>query len=128
MKKKILVLAALSILMLIGCGKNGNNSSSGGGDSSGPKEDLITVNFYLDYNQKAIKNIYHTCKVKNGSVITNLPPTPTEAPYPEFPVFKGWSYKELIASEEDLWDFTTDKIDTKSTVFELYGYWAAEGE
>lgn len=130
MKKKVLLLAVLSTFLLLGC-KNGQNGSSSGGSNSGsnqPTEDLVTVNFYLDYNQKIVKNIYHSCKVANNSLITDIPSVPTEAPYPEFPVFKGWSYKELIASEDDLWDFTTDKVNTNNNVMDLYGYWAAEGE
>ena len=131
MKKKVLLLAVLSTFLLIGCGKSNNNSSSGGKDSSsggGQKEEFVTVNFYADYNQKAIENVYYSCKVKNGSLITDIPNNPTEALYPDFPVFKGWSYKELIADEGDLWNFATDKVNTKYNTFDLYGYWVVEGE
>ncbi len=128
MKKKALLLVALSTFMLIGCKNANNNSTSDDSGSGGKKEELITVNFYADYNQKAINNVYYSCKVQNGGLITDIPDNPTEALYPEFPVFKGWSYKELIADEEDLWNFTTDRVNTKYNTFDLFGYWAAEGE
>lgn len=129
MKNKILLLAALSTLLLIGCNNTNNNSSGGNnGGSSQPKEELVTVYFYADYNQKMLENVYFSCKVTNGSLITNIPDNPTEPLYPEFPVFKGWSYKELIADEGDLWNFQTDKVNTQQNTFDLFGFWAAEGE
>ena len=88
----------------------------------------MTVTFYADYNQKIIKNIYYECTVQNGELINDKPNKPTEAPFPEFPNFKGWSSKEIIDDDKDLWDFSTDKVISKTSSFELFGIWVAEGE
>lgn len=128
--KKLFGLLALSALMLVGCG--GNKTSSGGGNnSSSIEEGDITVNFYLDYNQLAVDEIYASYKVFNNTKLT-APATPTSdmAPLPEFPVFKGWSTKQIIDDESELWDFDKDVLNLQSgvTSFRLFGFWASEGE
>ena len=121
MKKLFLTLFLLasSGICLAGC-----NRSGGGGDGD---EDLITVKFYLDYNQVAAGEIYDTQYVKNGSKVKE-PTKPTESPFPEFPVFLGWSKKEVIDDKKDLWNFSKDKVKTDIDEFPIYGIWVAEGE
>ena len=65
--------------------------------------------------------------MKNGSKL-EAPATPTKAPMPEFPVFLGWSYKEIINDKKDLWDFSKDTVQTDETSFNLFGIWVAQGE
>ena len=126
MKKKLILLAVLSSLFLTGC--PGPDNGEGGGGNNNDNRQEVTVKFYADYNQKVINNVYYTCKVYNGDRITDIPADPAESYYPEFPNFKGWSLKELIGSEEDLWNFATDIVDTTDNTMYLFGYWAAEGE
>jgi len=132
MKKSLMFLSILSVAFLVGC-TNSKGGQSGGGDQGGGSdtpavEDEVTVNFYLDYNQKPVGNIYKKVKVARGGLITDVPANPTTPLYPEFPVFKGWSYKELISSDEDLWDFSVDKVNTQFNSFDIFGIWVAEGE
>ena len=117
----LLLLAACSSSALAGCKK------SSGGDPDDPTDGYVTVNFYLDYNKEAAGEIYETQKVKNGSKVTE-PTKPTEAPFPEFPNFLGWSEKEIIDNKSDLWNFSKNKIKTNYSEFSLFGIWVAEGE
>ena len=126
MKKRFVLLAVLTSFFLTACPNPGGGGGGGGGNKDNRQE--ITIKFYGDYNQKVIDNDYYTCKVYNGDKITDIPADPAEPFYPDFPVFKGWSVKELIGSEEDLWDFATDIVDTTDNTMYLFGYWAAEGE
>ena len=124
-----LLLVATSFIGLAGCkksssGGNGGNNSGGGGTEDDGK---IQVNFYIDYNQWNAKETYYSTRVKNGSKLT-APDNPTKAPMPEFPVFLGWSKKEVIDNKEDLWNFSTDVVDTTSQTFNLFGIWVVEGE
>ena len=97
--------------------------------SGGDKEKDVTINFYLDFNQLNENNVYQTYSVKNGSKLTEpKKPTVDQAPMPEFTVFLGWSYKEIIEDKRDLWDFSKNKIDTIEPSFNLFGIWVAEGE
>ena len=108
-----------------------SESSSGEKESSSSStiiEKKVTVNFYLDFNQLESKNIYYTTEVDNGGLITSLPPTPTVSNYPDFPVFKGWSKKEIIDDVNDLWDFSSDTVVANSGTLNLFGIWVAEGE
>lgn len=124
MKKfSVTLLVMTSFLGLMAC----NHSSGGGGSSGGGDENKITVNFYADYNQLNSKNVYQTLKVNKGSKL-NKPTDPKEAPMPEFPVFLGWSYKEIIDDKKDLWDFSKDKVEVDEPIFNLFGIWVAEGE
>ena len=133
MKKKIVLLTLLAFPLLVGCnsksggGNQGGEGGSGGGDEPVVKEE-IKVYFYLDYNQKPIGNVYHTCKVEKGGLITDIPDDPTEPLYPEFPRFLGWSTKDLIMNEDDLWDFTVDRVNVKTNSIDLFGFWAAQGD
>ena len=123
-----LLLVASSLVGLAGCkksssGGNGGNNSGGGTEDDGK----IQVNFYIDYNQWNAKETYYSIRVKNGSKLT-APDHPTKAPMPEFPVFLGWSKKEVIDNKEDLWNFSTDVVGTTSQTFNLFGIWVVEGE
>lgn len=121
--KKFLLLFALSSLMMVGC-HNNNNDNYG-------KEGDITVKFYLDFNALATNEIYEEVLIYNNSKLKEPKrPTAEDAPLPEFPVFKGWSTKEIIDDDSDLWNFATDKVnvDSGTTEFRLYGFWASEGE
>lgn len=143
--KKIQTLCALALMMTLlttGCFNNKKkNESSGDGEQSSEVssetssstsstiiEKKVTVNFYLDFNQLEAKEIYYTTEVDNGGLITSLPPTPTVSNYPEFPVFKGWSKKEIIDDINDLWDFSKDTVVANSGTLNLFGIWVAEGE
>ena len=122
--KKFLLLFALSSIMMVGCHNNNN-----GGGSQG--EGDITVKYYLDFNALAMNDIYEEVLVFNNSKLKEPKrPTAEQAPLPEFPVFKGWSTKEVIDDDSDLWNFATDKVnvDSGTTEFRLYGFWASEGE
>ena len=136
MKKRIiLALLASSLIFTTGCFRR-NNSSGGGGGNSGQggsnasiDDGKIQINFYADYNKIATKEVYYSVRVENDSKLTK-PTDPTEPPLPEFPVFKGWSEKQLIDDESELWDFDNDivHLDAGYTTFNLFGFWAAEGE
>jgi len=119
-----------SALIVTGCNKNsgGGSGGSGGGGSGGQTDDgKIQINFYIDYNQWSAKETYYTTRVKNGSKL-EAPATPTKAPMPEFPVFLGWSKKEVIDDKKDLWNFSTDTVQTEEPIYNLFGIWVAEGE
>ena len=137
MKRLLVLFAALSLIMASGCSckkKNSSNSDSGSiSESTSVSESInpdvmITVNFYLDFNQVEAKEIYYTTQVNNGSKLQE-PTKPTTYLYPDFPVFKGWSQKEIIDDVKDLWNFDTDTVRvTRGTSLNLYGIWVAEGE
>ena len=127
-KLSIALLVMTSFLGLVACNRSSGGGSGGGGGNGGGSEDgKIQINFYVDYNQLNSKNVYHTYRVANGSKLTK-PADPTEAPMPEFPVFLGWSYKEIIDNKADLWDFSKDTVQTIEPSFSLFGIWVAEGE
>ena len=131
MKKKLLLVIPAMLCLLAGCGKGGNGGNNG--DPSDTPEQIDTsfdviVNFYLDYNNTHYKLKYYSTSVKNGSLITDIPSTPT-APSEDFPVFKGWSEKEITDDyEADIWNFSTSKVikDKNSPTLTLYGIWSAE--
>ncbi len=129
MKKLLLIslLATTSVLAMSGCFKKRGNSNSGDGDSE--DDGKIAVNFYLDYNQITAGVVYDSYRIENKSKLTK-PADPTEAPLPEFPVFKGWSTKEIIDNDEDLWNFETDIMEVKEgyRTFNMFGIWVAQGE
>ena len=135
MKKNILLpLLTASLLLISACtGKGGqgggDNPGGGGGDTpvTPVDDDAITVKFYLDYNQVSIDNVYATYQVKNNSLLEEpTRPTSSDAPLPEYPVFKGWSEKQIIDSDNDLWNFATDQVNLPSgyKTLRLYGFWA----
>ena len=129
MKKKILLTlstALISVLALTACVKKNND----GGDDGDDDEPTCLVKFYTSYNaydedQKLTP--YHQVEVKRGKKITDVPADPVSE-YPEFPVFKGWSEKEIIDNLDDLWDFDSDVVNTTKSTFNLFGIWVAEGE
>ena len=131
---KLVLLSFLSLGLLVGCTNNtpSNNQSGSDSPSSISSEPIIEkkvkVNFYLDYNHVSDDQIIFTTQIDNGGLITEKPSDPTEAPYPEFPVFKGWSKREIIEDISELWNFETDVVVANSGVFSLYGIWVAEGE
>ena len=135
--KKLSLLLLFASFSLIGCRGKNNNPSDGGGEGGkdgGETEPVIdptldiTVNYYLDYNQVAAKNIYSVISVKNGSKLEK-PDDPANPPLPEFPVFKGWSKKEVIDNVSDLWNFDVDVVSvTSGTTLNLFGIWVAQGE
>ena len=135
MKRLLVFLAALSIVMVSGCKKNKQPTSdsepiseSTSSEETSIPDVMITVKFYLDYNQVEAKEVYHTVEVKNGSKLEE-PTRPTPPLFPEFPVFKGWSQKEIIDDVKDLWNFDTDVVKvTLGTSLNLYGIWVAQGE
>ena len=133
MKLKRLALAMLLLAspLLASCNNGGGSSGSGvtPPTSSGDiPTGYVRVYFYADFNQQMSGEYLSTVDVEKGSKVSK-PDNPT-APMPDFPVFLGWSYKELINDKNDLWDFSKDVIEPTdgSNVFNLYGIWAAEGE
>ena len=129
----LFLIPALGAMLLTGCKKNkpsGESSEESSSISSiiiDPTLD-VTINFYKDFNYTHYKVRYYQTTVKNGSLITDVPPTP-EAPSEDFPVFKGWSLKEITDDyEHDIWNFATDKVavDSNSPTLSFYGIWAAE--
>ena len=136
MKRVLFSLLVLSSIALTGCiepsGTSDSNQSSQTtsqtSSSTSIVERKVTVNFYLDYNQVLAGNVYFTTQVDNGSLITEKPANPTESNYPEFPVFKGWSNKEIIDNLDDLWNFDVDIVIGNSGTFNLFGIWVAQGE
>ena len=88
----------------------------------------VTVYFFHDYNHSTTKEALLIVQSKNGELIAEHPADLTESYYEEFPVFKGWSQKELIDSEDDLWDFEHDVVQSYTSVLRIYGIWVAEGE
>ena len=134
--KKLSLLFLFASLSLIGCTNKKSEPSDKGDDKGGDGGDVtpidptldITVNYYLDYNQVATKNIYISSTVKNGSKLER-PANPKTAPFPEFPVFKGWSKKEIVDDTKDLWNFDTDIVSvTTGTTLNLFGIWVAQNE
>ena len=117
------LLLAMSFSFLMGSCKNKS-------DSPIIEPDLVvTVRFYIDYNhQSTAEDIYYSCQVKNGSLITDKPTDPQNSNYSEFPNFKGWSEKEIIDNYDDLWNFDTDLMNSTMQVFRIYGIWMAPGE
>ena len=119
MKKLVLTLlvASFATIGVAACKKKSTSNNK------------ITVNFYLDYNEIASGEVYYTYEVKNGSKLKE-PPTPTQGTFPEFPTFKGWSHREIIDKDEDLWDFSKDVAKTEEgySEFNMFGIWVAEGE
>ena len=119
MKKFALTLLAVGMtaMMVTGCNKNKKNNQK------------VTVNFYLAYNEITSKEVYYSYEVKNGSKLKE-PERPEKGTFPEFPVFKGWSHKEIIDNDADLWDFSKDKVqvDEGISTFIMVGIWVAEGE
>lgn len=147
--KKLLIIALASLTLLAaGCNKKKSGGSSGQASSTSSTTETstssssssktsssesivdrkVTVNFYVDYNQIDANNIYFTCEVENGGLITTIPDNPTESYFPDFPVFKGWSDKEIIDDLKELWDFSKDIVVSNKGTFSLYGIWVAEGE
>ena len=136
MKKNILIpLFAASLLLLSACTGNKNNGSNSGNGSNTDSseqpvdEDVITIKFYLDYNQVNVDNVYVTYQIKNNSLLTEpTRPTSSDAPLPEYPNFVGWSNKQIIDTTDDLWNFATDKVNLPSNIktFRMYGFWSVE--
>ena len=105
-----------------------SESSEEPSSSEGPLPSInVTVNFYRDYNYTHYRVRYYRTTVKNGELITDVPATP-EAPLPEFPVFIGWSTKEITDDyENDIWNFETDRVMLyNADTINFYGIWAAE--
>lgn len=133
----LMLIPALGAMLITGCKKNNQPSTDGSEESSvtsssssiivDPTLD-VTVNFYKDFNHTHYSVRYYRTTVKNGSLITDVPPNP-EAPSEDFPIFKGWSTKEVTDDYvNDIWNFATDKVeqDSNSLVLNLYGIWAAQ--
>ena len=129
MKKALLILPLVTLFALTGCRRHHHDSYTEitGTDTVDIKQDEVRVDFYLDYNQVDAKNIYVSYVIKKGTHVKE-PKKPTTPPMPEFPVFKGWSKKEIIDNYQDLWNFDRDVVDTLGNVFNLYGIWVCEGE
>ena len=87
----------------------------------------VTVNYYVDYNAIIAKEIYATETVKNGEKLTK-PADPTSAPFPEFPVFKGWSKYEIVDDTSKIFNFDKDVCLSTTATMNMFGIWVAQGE
>ena len=134
MKKNLLLISLLSLTLLFtGCTRDGGgNTGSNSGNNTGASNPTstsqdttvdISVTFYVDYNDVTATGVFATQVVKNGDKITN-PGTPSEAPFEEFPNFLGWSAKEIIDDDADLWDFANDIVSVSiGNKLSIYGIW-----
>ena len=87
----------------------------------------VTVNYYVDYNAIIAKEIYATETVKNGDKLTK-PADPTTIPFPEFPVFKGWSKYEIVDDASKIFNFDKDVCLSTTSTLNMFGIWVAQGE
>ena len=121
MKRKLLLglLPALLAMSVTGC--------SGGDDDTGEKlPENVVVTFYIDFTQQDGEEYYAVQTIKQGEKVV-APETPTQSQFKEFPVFLGWSEKEIIDNKQDLWNFD-NTITSKTGTFSIYGIWVAKGE
>ena len=134
MKNKLLRLVLLSTVMLTlgACqkgsnqqGGGGNNPGGGGDNPPGPVDNKITVKYYTDYTKMLQQEpeVFYQVEVENGAKLTK-PATDPTAPNPDFPIFKGWSHKEAIDDDADLWNFETGTVQTTLKEFRLFGIWS----
>lgn len=131
MKKSLLGLALLAPLMLLGgCKKKSPGPVTPPGPTPDPIDPTlkVTCNFYIDFNHYNHKTRYFQTIVMNDNLIEEVPPTPTEAPFEEFPVFLGWSTKEIVEDPSDIWNFATDKVESYYSTLSFYGIWVAVGD
>ncbi len=128
--KKLGLITLLSAASLLAACTGGTTSSSSAQSSSAaPYVGTVKVYFYIDFTQPDSGEYYDMKEIQNGNVVA-APSNPTTPKFEEFPVFLGWSEKELISSKDDLWDFSKDivNISEGETSFSLYGIWVAQGE
>ena len=127
MKKLFLPLAFTALMVLGACG--GRKSKPTPTPTAEPIDPsvVVTVNYYLDYNDTTKTGRYYSESVNAGSLLTK-PTDPTTSPQSEFPVFLGWSTKEIIDNKADLWDFSKDVVPSKSKLLSLFAIWVATGE
>ena len=131
--KKLGLLALLAFSPMVGltacsgCSIEQENESESVNPEDIP-EGYVRVFFYVDFTQPDTGECLEHQDVLPGAKI-KAPVTPY-APFQEFPNFLGWSYKELINSKSDLWNFDTDVIQVEEGVntYNIYGIWGAEGE
>ena len=130
MKKKLFISLLAIPMVLSACSIFNRKSNNSGNTGSIDEDDQITVTFYLDLNQKIAKNVYNKQILTWNQKITK-PADPTEGLDPANPVFKGWSMKEIIDDDADLFNFDTklteDIVDSFMAI-DLFGIWVAEGE
>ena len=128
------LIPTLLAFSLSACNNGGQGTTSqgggGGGGDSGQTipEGYVRVTFYIDFNQASSDEYYDRKDIAIGTTVAE-PTRPTEAPFPQFPNFVGWSTKEIIKDKDDLWNFsTTITPEEGANTFSLYGIWLAEGE
>ena len=131
MKNIFKILSTLLILSsLAGCSCQSKNQKTS--DSESEVNPIIegvtvTVTYYISFNDTSRTGRYQVDTVKSGEKLTK-PANPTTAPLEEFPTFKGWSLKQLINDDSDLWDFDKDIVTGQTQSMYLYGIWVAAGE
>ena len=136
MKKNIFKLLPVLLLGLSACGGGGSDSSGGEGSSAIPTTKDAVVIFYLDCNHADEENPYFQADWYFGVPIDReqlvdadgnklVDPKDSEASYPEFGHFLGWSMHPVIDDEKDLWDFSKDvkEKDDRGKYLQLYGIW-----
>ena len=113
MKKRLILLACLSLMGLAGCAQN-------------PVVDptkTIKVSFYVDFSQTTAKYVLDAEPGKNISLPNEAKLTDADALDPAFPYFLGYSIHPMVDSTNDLWKFDSDIIPIDATEFTLYGVW-----
>lgn len=122
-KRFALATVLLASSILASCNNSGGTESSSG---EGPiPEGYIRVYFYRDFSQPDSGEYLSYQDVKPGSKIKK-PADPTPL-FTEFPVFLGWSYKEVIKDTGDLWNFDTDVVvplEEGANTYEIYAIWS----
>lgn len=117
--KKIyrLLLSSICVLSLLACQKNKPDED----DSN--KDDIITINYYIDFNYASDGEIYYCSEVKRNSLISDIPEDPKTNMFKDFTHFIGWSKFQIIDNDDDLWDFKIDKVNPDFLELKLYGIW-----
>ncbi len=84
----------------------------------------ITIYYYRSIYESIAGQTYYTGHGRTHELITDVPEEP-ESNDPAFNTFVGWSTKPLVASSEDLWDFSVDTVPENlyPPVLTLYGIW-----
>lgn len=133
MKKSLLSLLLIPVALLTACNPSTPPSSKDdmddmfGSDDEGGMDfdgDKVKVYFFESAVKVDMKNPLLTYEVALGSKLTK-PEKDPESTDPGFNVFKGWSNKPVVMSEDDYWNFDEDTIPTyiPDLTFRLYGQW-----
>ena len=124
MKKKLLLLLVLPLLA--GCSGSELYNPRFPYPGEDPKEDDMTVNFYLDYSHsdEPIYSMRWYMLEPLGECPAEAKLDDSKAADPLYPVFLGYSEYPSAIDEDLIWNFSTDY--KQSNVLNLYGIWVAK--